>query len=622
MEIFNGKRKNTFIYVYEGYSYNADTKNPNIYRCCARQTHKCTATLLQRNEQFFIQKPHTHPNNPQCAEVLKLKSMILKECKENPCINNKDIFDNICRLNPDAAAYISYNSMKSIMSREKAKSRPPLPKTVQSAHEMLENYDVLKDIYQGCTISTENKYALIFSNSALLSALESAKEIYMDGTFSVVPQIPVFQQLYTVHIRYNDTGIATIFALCECRTLSMYKAIWTKIASLAPGLQHNLKTVMCDYEKASMEAIRIQFPAVTIHGCWFHFNQALLRKWRKLGLQCTEKKVLSMAMTMPLAPPDMFPQALNEIQLVADRSAATFPNVLQFMVYLRSVWLPIASKVSVYGSAVRTNNIVESFHNTLSQRFQTTRPNLWIFLDNLSKLIKDETINYERLIKNLKITRIRTRVNREKNAKIRLAQENLVSGILPLEQFLNMFDRDYEQQRYMDNFLPRENRLPRHIQPNEDPVQIESTSVNDIDNDDDVLTISLDSINTCTESEGICTYNSVEVLGTDLFIIHGSDESEPPLHLQNGDKKKTMGGGAPTSIDKTTSICTKDLQKLRISQDNTIEDTDVCASGSQINEHNLMEGEKSVQKNCCCKAGVSTIVLPCGHIYVLVNNNK
>ncbi|XP_076397917.1 uncharacterized protein LOC105663529 [Megachile rotundata] len=457
MEILRGKRKNSFVCIYEGYSYSKDSKNPKIYRCSCRQTQQCTGTVVQRNEQFFIQKPHTHPNNPQCAEVLKLKSMMLKECKENPCINNKDIFDNICRLNPDAAAYISYNSMKSIMSREKAKSRPPLPKTVQSAHEMLENYDVLKDIYQGCTISTENKYALIFSNSALLSALESAKEIYMDGTFSVVPQIPAFQQLYTIHIRYNDTGIATIFALCECRTLSMYKAIWTKIASLAPGLQHNLKTVMCDYEKASMEAIRIQFPAVTIHGCWFHFNQALLRKWKKLGLEGAQDEILSMAMTMPLAPPDMFPQALNEIQLVADRSAATFPNVLQFMEYLQKVWLPIATKVSVYGSAVRTNNLVESFHSAVIRKLKIVHPNFWLFIDNLTKLIADQETNYKRLLNNEKIRSIRRRTNMAKNNKIRTAQDNLMSGILPLDQFLRLFSKDHKQEQYESNLMLTEN---------------------------------------------------------------------------------------------------------------------------------------------------------------------
>ncbi|XP_053989853.1 uncharacterized protein LOC128882298 [Hylaeus volcanicus] len=232
------------------------------------------------------------------------------------------------------------------MSREKLKYRPPLPKTVQCTHEILQNYDALEDIYMGCAISNNNnKYALIFSNTTLLTALGNKKEIYMDGTFFVVPHTPPFQQLYTMHIRYNDTGIATIFALCECRTAAMYEAIFKKIVSLVPQLQGNLQTVMCDYEKAPMEVIQAQFPTVTIHGCWFHFTQALLRRWRKLGLHGTPIEILSMAMTMALAPAHMFPQALYEMQLVADRLCDTYPNVLLFMAYLRNVWLSISTRI-------------------------------------------------------------------------------------------------------------------------------------------------------------------------------------------------------------------------------------------------------------------------------------
>lgn len=82
---------------------------------------------------------------------------MLEKCTKNPSVNNKDIFDNICRTNLNAATYISYNSMKSMMSREKRKTRPSLPKTVQSVHEILKNYDVLKEIYKGCAISNDKK---------------------------------------------------------------------------------------------------------------------------------------------------------------------------------------------------------------------------------------------------------------------------------------------------------------------------------------------------------------------------------------------------------------------------------------------------------------------------------
>ncbi|XP_078052139.1 uncharacterized protein LOC144478251 [Augochlora pura] len=170
--------------------------------------------------------------------------------------------------------------------QQQIKSRSGLPKTVQSAHEILKNYDVLNEIYKGCAISNDNKYALIFSNTTLLTALENAKEIYMDGTFSVVLRIPLFHQLYTVHIRYNDTGIGVIFVLCECRTKSMYSAIWRKIVSLVPRLQDNLETVMLDYERAAIESVQAQFPTVTIHGCWFHFTQVEYNYWHYSCIFC------------------------------------------------------------------------------------------------------------------------------------------------------------------------------------------------------------------------------------------------------------------------------------------------------------------------------------------------
>ncbi|XP_054015958.1 uncharacterized protein LOC128896624 [Hylaeus anthracinus] len=191
----------------------------------------------------------------------------------------------------------------------------------------------------GCAISNNNKYALIFSNTTLLTALGNTKEIYMNGTFSVVPHTPPFQQLYTMYIRYNDTGITTIFALCECRTAAMYEAIFKKIVSLVPQLQGNLQTVMCDYEKAPMEVIQAQFPTVTIHGCWFHFTQALLRRCRKLGLHGTPTEILSMAMTMALAPAHM--------------PAYCF----------------------------RTNNLVESFHSAVIRKLRIAHPNFWFFID-------------------------------------------------------------------------------------------------------------------------------------------------------------------------------------------------------------------------------------------------
>lgn len=90
-----------------------------------------------------------------------------------------------------------------------------------------------------------------------------------------------------------------------------------------------------------------------------------------------------MTMTLPLLPPDMFQEALFIIQTEADRLSNEYPDILQFMSYLRLTWLNMASKISTYHCPVRTNNIVESFHNIAAQKLGTKNINVWTFLGNV-----------------------------------------------------------------------------------------------------------------------------------------------------------------------------------------------------------------------------------------------
>lgn len=85
-------------------------------------------------------------------------------------------------------------------------------------------------------------------------------------------------------------------------------------------------------------------------------------------------------MALPLAPVDAFEEGIQIIQEEADLISIEHPAVLQFMVYLRRVWLPLKEKVSVFGRPIRTNNIVESFHHVLCNKFGGIHPNIWQFL--------------------------------------------------------------------------------------------------------------------------------------------------------------------------------------------------------------------------------------------------
>lgn len=90
-----------------------------------------------------------------------------------------------------------------------------------------------------------------------------------------------------------------------------------------------------------------------------------------------------MTMTLPLLPSDMFQEALLIIQTEADRLSNEYPDILQFMSYLRLTWLNMASKISTCRCPVRTNNIVESFHNIAAQKLGTKNINVWTFLGNI-----------------------------------------------------------------------------------------------------------------------------------------------------------------------------------------------------------------------------------------------
>ncbi|XP_036141103.1 uncharacterized protein LOC105840333 isoform X3 [Monomorium pharaonis] len=447
MEMIEGKQNGSQLFVYKNYSYCMDKRYDHIFRCSKRKTEKCSGVLKKEGESFTLEIPHNHSEELYILEINNMKKEMIQLSKQTTK-SFKDIFDTVCRKNLLAASYISYNNIKSILSRERIKSRPKIPNNLYSLHQQLEIYEPIHRIYKGCAISNDNKVALIFSSDTLLKLLSEAREVFVDGTFSIVPKKPNITQLYSIHVRYADTDIAVVFVLCEGRSIPLYKGMWEKIISLAPGLKENLKFIMADYEKAALIIMSQQFPAASIHGCWFYYCQALYRKWRRLQLNNVSREFLSMAMSMALAPSDLFVDSLNIMQNIADRISANYPNVLLFMAYLRNTWLPIAPKVSVHNCPARTNNLVESFHHITNQKIGTINPNLWVFLEHLSEIVTNQEIDYARLQNNIRVRRPRTRFNKERNNKIKDRQYALINGDITLEHFLHMFSHfnPYEQQ--------------------------------------------------------------------------------------------------------------------------------------------------------------------------------
>ncbi|XP_071568435.1 uncharacterized protein [Temnothorax nylanderi] len=455
MEEICGKQPGTTLYVYDDYSYNKDSRNQNILRCSTRRSSKCPGAINLENDQIRLVHDHNHTKTQWKIVQSTMKQEMLKLCRETS-LSLKDIFDNVCRQYPDAAINLSYASLKSTLYRERRKLRPNVTKDMNVLAMSLSAYAPLEGFYKGSVTCSNGKTALIFTSNELLQELQKSTELYVDGTFNIVPRVPLMSQLYTIHTRFVNVGIGMIFVLCESRSSNLYTAIWEKIIELVPTLQQNLKFIMSDYEAAAMKAINKQFPTAEAHGCWFHFNQALLRHWRRLGLMDAPRNVLSMTMTMALIPSDCFEKAFFLIQLEACQILGKYPAVNNFLAYVRNTWLPLASKVSVHNCPVRTNNITESFHNIAGKKFGKSHGNVWDFLDNLRKLIVDEELKLKRL-QTGEISGYRTSLkNKKRDSKILEAQRAFAAGRLDLEYFLRMFTDSCENFILTDTVVPKE----------------------------------------------------------------------------------------------------------------------------------------------------------------------
>ncbi|XP_070168539.1 uncharacterized protein [Polyergus mexicanus] len=418
MEEICGNKTGTIIYVYNDYTYNKDSRNPNILRCNTRRSSKCSGTLkVDKDGKIHLVQDHTHIEIKWKVRQSIMKQEMLQLCR-NTTLPLKEIFDSVCRKYPQTAATLSYTTLKTTLYRERIKLRPSLPKDMETLAVNFSTYGPLERFYKGNVTCNDGKKALIFTSNELLQELQKSTELYVDGTFN---------------------GVAMMFILCESRSSNMYKAIWNKIIELVPMLQQNLKFIMSDYEMAAMKVMNEQFPAAEAHGCWFHYNQALLRHWRRLGLMDAPRNILSMTMTMALVPSDYFEKALSFIQLEVDQISHEYPAVNDFLTYVRKTWLPLASKVSVYDCPVRTNNITESFHNVAERKFGKTHENVWSFLDNLRKLIIDEELKLKRL-KTTETGGHRTSIkNKNRDNKILENQKNFAAGRLHLNDFLRFF---------------------------------------------------------------------------------------------------------------------------------------------------------------------------------------
>ncbi|KAF0707527.1 RING-type domain-containing protein [Aphis craccivora] len=185
---------------------------------------------------------------------------------------------------------------------------PPIPADLRSMGETIASVRwqcrlsfVADDInnvsfYQGPLAFIEDGHSifggLLFANIDFIRHhgpfLQRAQVLAVDGTFGVVPRFPGdIDQLVTIYAVLDNISIPLVYALTNQRTeLVYYIRLWKFLSTDLPFelFEWDRMQVIADFELAQRNAIRRVIPECRLVGCWFHFNQSIVRYIRTHGM--------------------------------------------------------------------------------------------------------------------------------------------------------------------------------------------------------------------------------------------------------------------------------------------------------------------------------------------------
>lgn len=214
----------------------------------------------------------------------------------------------------------------------------------------------------------EDTHILVFCTEMCRKLFSKINEYFFDATFDSCP-FP-FVQLFNLHGDIGSTIETTnvvplLFALMTNKKQSSYyilfKMIMSQLNEWKPVKIH------CDFEKASMNAVKDLFPNLIVKGCFYHWTKNVWKKGRKLGFTNTksEQRIVGLTAALPLIPSNNILEGWRYIK----SECGTKLDMSKFIKYIERFWFTTHNPdiISVFGERHRTNNALESYHSKLSK---------------------------------------------------------------------------------------------------------------------------------------------------------------------------------------------------------------------------------------------------------------
>lgn len=128
-------------------------------------------------------------------------------------------------------------------------------------------------------IKHDGQRHVIFMSEVQKKYLAEAQEWFMDGTFKCCRE--PFKQLMSIHVFIRSgkalKQVPVCFVLMSRRKKKDYKVVLQAILNLLPS-RANVEEIVLDFERAVWNVLRKLLPNASLHGCWFHWAQAVYNR--------------------------------------------------------------------------------------------------------------------------------------------------------------------------------------------------------------------------------------------------------------------------------------------------------------------------------------------------------
>ncbi|KAL4085498.1 hypothetical protein QTP88_027356 [Uroleucon formosanum] len=388
------------------------TEKKTFWKCSLYKKYKCGGRVHVENDEVVKSYEHNHvPDNAQ----VELKELMynMKHDAQTSAATSHGVIGNLASQVPLSVA----GQLPSVASLKRTIQRARRTKLNAPVNPLNFSFDIPEDFTKTKNgddfllfdNKSDTKRILLFSTKNSLELMNNCLNWFCDGTFTCSP-IP-FKQLYTIHAVHYSNVIPSAYALLPDKKEDTYIQMFKALKSLNQNL--NPKSIMMDFEKAAMNAVKSEFPNTSINGCFFHLSQCIWRHLQEAGLQKNYIQDSEFALHIRMLPALAFvPQnkVIKDYEKLLDSEYFSENEELLMPIidYFEGTWIgrlhrrgqrrdPIIP-ISVWNcydlvaaDLPRTNNSVEGWHNCFSSTLNSSKhPSIWRFIHALQK---EESIN-------------------------------------------------------------------------------------------------------------------------------------------------------------------------------------------------------------------------------------